>query len=262
MAQPGPTQEPGDQDRAGDQGRAGALIRGAGRITALTGAGISTGSGIPDFRGPDGLWTRDPSAERISTLEWYLADEDVRRAAWRYRAESPVWNAAPNPAHQALARLEHQGRLRAVITQNTDGLHQAAGTRTVIELHGNVRTWRCEDCGATGPMTQALARVRAGDPDPRCSRCGGVIRATTILFGENLDPDVLDAAYAAAEDCDLLLVVGTSLTVMPAAGLVSVAGSAGARIVIVNGGPTPYDRRADAVVRGPIPQVLPALIGE
>lgn len=237
------------------------LLAAAGRITVLTGAGISTASGIPDFRGPQGVWTADPTAERISTLDWYLTDDAVRRAAWRYRADSPVWQARPNPAHHALARLEDQGRLRALVTQNTDGLHQLAGSHHVLEVHGNVRTWRCEDCGAEGPMTDAVARVRAGDPDPRCPTCGGIIRATTILFGEELDAEVQAAAFAAAEDCDLLLAVGTSLTVHPVAGLVSVAGSTGARIVLVNGEPTPFDRRADAVVRDPIETILPELIG-
>ncbi|WOQ17009.1 Sir2 family NAD-dependent protein deacetylase [Raineyella sp. W15-4] len=249
------------EDPAAERATAKELLGAATRITVLTGAGLSTASGIPDFRGPAGLWTADPEAERISTLDWYLYDEGVRRAAWRYRAASSVWQARPNAAHRALARLEDQGRLRAIITQNTDGLHQQAGSRAVLEMHGNVHTWRCETCRAEGPMAEAVARVRAGDPDPRCPSCGGVIRATTILFGENLDQRVLTAAYAAAEDCDLLLAVGTSLTVHPVAGLVSVAGSAGARIVIVNGEPTPYDRRADAVVREPIETILPRLIG-
>lgn len=244
-----------------DTVRARELLAAASRVTVLSGAGLSTASGIPDFRGPAGLWTADPYAERISTLDWYLGDDDVRRAAWRYRADSPVWRAEPNAAHRALARLEEQGRLLAVVTQNTDGLHQRAGSRAVVEVHGNVHTWRCEDCRAEGPMTDAVARVRAGDPDPRCPACGGIIRATTILFGEELDRDVQAAAFAAAEGCDLLLAVGTSLTVHPVAGLVSVAGSTGAAIVIVNGEPTPYDRRADAVVRDPIQTVLPQLIG-
>lgn len=244
-----------------DSPRARELLTAASRVTVLTGAGISTASAIPDFRGPAGLWTADPNAERVSTLDWYLGDDEVRRAAWRYRADSPVWQARPNAAHQALVRLEEQGRLRAIVTQNTDGLHAKAGSRNVLEVHGNVHTWRCEDCRAEGPMAEAVARVRAGDPDPRCPRCGGIIRATTILFGEELDRQVQADAFAAAEECDLLLAVGTSLTVHPVAGLVSVAGSTGARIVIVNGEPTPYDRRADAVVRDPIETILPQLIG-
>lgn len=238
------------------------LIAAATRITALTGAGISTGSGIPDFRGPQGLWTADPKADRISTLDWYLHDDHVRRLAWQYREASPMWEATPNAAHRALVRLEEQGRLRALITQNTDGLHRVAGSRAVWEVHGNVQFWRCEDCRAEGPMREAIERVRQGDPDPRCPECGGIIRATTILFGENLVPEVLQEANLAAEECDLLLAVGTSLTVMPVAGLVAVAKSTGARVVIVNGEPTPYDRRADAVVREPIEDVLPQLIGD
>lgn len=244
-----------------DPRRAAELLAGASSITVLSGAGISTGSGIPDFRGPQGLWTTDPLADRISTLDWYLNDDQVRRLAWQYRESSPMWEAEPNPAHRALVRLEDQGRLRAIITQNTDGLHRRAGSRRVCEVHGNVRFWRCEDCGAEGPMAQAIARVRAGDPDPHCEQCGGIIRATTILFGEHLVPEVLAEANAAAEECDLLLAVGTSLSVMPVAGLVSVAKSTGAALVIANAEPTPYDRRADAVVREPIQDVLPHLIG-
>lgn len=236
------------------------LLAGASRITILTGAGISTASGIPDFRGPQGLWTLDPKAERISTLSYYLGDPEVRRLAWRYRGTSEMWRADPNAAHRAIADLQRQGRLRGLITSNTDGLHQLAGSTGVIEVHGNARTWRCESCRATGPMEEMIARVEAGEDDPDCPHCGGIVRATTILFEEYLDPDVLDAAYAAAAGCDAFVAVGTSLTVHPAAGLVPYARGHGALIVIVNAEETPYDDLADAVFRDPIVDALPDLL--
>ena len=239
-----------------------ALVAASHRVLALTGAGLSTASGIPDFRGPRGRWTLDPAAERISTLSWYLADEAVRRKAWRARADSPARRARPNPGHLALRELERAGRLAGIVTQNTDGLHLAAGSDPALvhEIHGNARTWRCEDCAATGPMTEMLARVEAGDADPRCPRCGGITRATVILFEEMLDPEVLDASVHLAETCDLVWAIGTSLQVHPVAGLVPHAVNLGARLVIVNAEPTPYDRWADAVVRDPIEQALPAIV--
>jgi NAD-dependent deacetylase len=237
------------------------MLADADRITVLTGAGMSTASGIPDFRGPQGVWTLDPEAERVSTLSYYLGDPAVRKAAWRRRTWSPVFSAEPNDAHRALVDLETTGRLRAIITSNTDGLHQLAGSTTVVELHGSARTWRCESCRRTGPMTEMLERVQAGEEDPSCPACGGIVRATTILFEENLDPLVIDAAVEAASDCDVLLTVGTSLTVYPAAGLLPLAMRAGARAVIVNAEPTEYDHYAWAVIRERIESVLPRLLG-
>lgn len=239
-----------------------ALIAQASRIMALTGAGISTASGIPDFRGPRGRWTKDPDAEKVSTLSWYLGDEQVRRKAWRFRADSPHWAAKPNPGHLALVELEKRGKLAGIVTQNTDGLHLVAGSSPTLvhEVHGNTRTWRCEDCRATGPMTEMLERVASGDDDPRCPHCGGITRATVILFEEALDSEVLDASVRRAEEADLVLAIGTSLMVQPVAGLVPYAIGRGARLVIVNAEPTPYDRLADAIVREPIAEALPALI--
>lgn len=236
------------------------MLADAGRITVLTGAGMSTASGIPDFRGPQGVWTLDPEAERVSTLSYYLTDPAVRKAAWRRRTWSPVFSAEPNAAHRALVDLGTTGRLRAIVTSNTDGLHQLAGSTDVVELHGNARTWRCESCRRTGPMTEMLERVQAGEDDPACPACGGIVRATTILFEENLDPDVIDAAVAAASDCDVFLTVGTSLAVYPAAGLLPLAMRAGARAVIVNAEPTEYDHYAWAVIRERIESVLPRLL--
>lgn len=231
---------------------------------ALTGAGISTASGIPDFRGPQGRWTLDPDAERISTLSWYLSDADVRAKAWQARADVSYADAKPNAAHRALVDLEHSGRLSALITQNTDGLHLAAGSASelVLEIHGSARTWRCEDCAASGPLADMVARVRAGEADPRCPACGGITRATVILFEENLDADVLHRAVEAAQDCDLMIAVGSTLAVQPVAGLVPYAVGTGARLIIVNGTETSYDHLADVRLDGEIDDVLPRLVAE
>jgi len=232
------------------------------RITVLTGAGISTDSGIPDFRGPQGVWTRDPTAVRTSTLRDYLEDDEVRRQAWRNRLDSPTWTAEPNAGHLALVALERQGRLRALLTQNIDGLHLLAGhaPELVVELHGTMRDVVCLTCGERGPMGPALERVAAGDPDPRCLACGGILKSTTVSFGQSLDPVAMGRAAAAAADCDVLLAVGSTLSVHPAAGLVPRAAGHGATIVIVNGGPTAYDHLADVVVNASISEVLPDLV--
>jgi NAD-dependent deacetylase len=238
-------------------------IGSASAVTAFTGAGISTDSGIPDFRGPQGLWTKDPSAQVLFTIDAYLADPDVRRRAWRQRADHPAWTARPGPGHLALVELGSQGRLRAICTQNIDGLHQAAGSdpRLVLELHGTLHEVVCLSCGRRTPTPEVLARVAAGDEDPPCLACGGILKSATVSFGQSLDPGVLHAAAVAAGSCDVFLAIGSSLQVMPAAGLCTVATRAGARLVIVNAEPTPYDGVADAVLRGPIAEVLPALVG-
>lgn len=237
-------------------------IRQAQTITVLTGAGISTESGIPDFRGPNGVWTRDPDAEKRATLQAYLSDPQVRVQAWRNRREHAAWQAQPNAGHRALVDLARSGRLVTIVTQNIDGLHQRAGSDPdlVVEMHGTLYEVACLDCGDRTPMADTLARVDAGEDDPACLRCGGILKSATISFGQALDPAVLRRAVSAAAIADLFLAVGTSLGVHPAASLVDIAGSAGARIVIVNGSPTPYDRVADAVLRDPIGQVLPALV--
>lgn len=232
------------------------------RVTVLTGAGISTDSGIPDFRGPDGVWTRDPAAARLVTLDAYLADPDVRRRAWLSRRDHPAWTAEPNAAHRALVDLEKAGRLRAVVTQNIDELHQRAGSdpARVIEVHGTLFHVVCLACGDRTTMREALDRVAAGEPDPPCLRCDGILKSATIAFGQSLDAATLRAAWTAAAECDLFLAVGTSLTVHPVAGLVEVAAGSGARVVIVNAEETPYDAAADAVLREPIGTVLPRLV--
>ena len=231
------------------------------RVVALTGAGISTESGIPDFRGPEGVWTKNPKAERLSNIQHYMSDPEVRRLSWQSRLEHPAWQARPNAGHLALVALERRGVLDALITQNIDGLHQMAGTSPakVIEVHGTMRDVTCMACGWRGPMGPVLDRVRAGEEDPPCTSCGGILKSATISFGQALVPAVINRAMEAAEGADLLLAVGTSLQVYPVAGTVPLAKSAGARVVIVNAEPTPFDDLADAVLRDPIGQVLPRI---
>lgn len=238
------------------------LVAGAKAVTVLTGAGISTESGIPDFRGPQGVWTRDPGAERRATIEAYLNDPEIRRRAWQDRLTSPTWSARPNRGHTALVALERQGRLDTLVTQNIDGLHQAAGTdpAKVVEIHGTMRQTVCLSCARRQTMDATLERVRAGEADPHC-HCGGLLKSATISFGQNLVPQDLQRAEAAAARCDLLLAVGTSLSVYPAAGMVPIAVRSGAVVIIVNAEPTPYDELAGAVVRGVIGDVLPRLVG-
>jgi NAD-dependent deacetylase len=231
-------------------------------VTALTGAGISTDSGIPDFRGPQGVWTKDPSIARLFSYQAYLEDPEIRRRAWTNRRDHPAWRARPNAGHLALVALERTGRLRAVVTQNIDGLHQRAGSSAprVIELHGSMYTVECLDCRHRTPMSEVLDRVETGEADPACLECGGIQKSATISFGQPLREEVLAAAVRAAAECELLLAVGTSLMVQPAARLCEVARGHGARLVIVNADPTPYDGVAAAVLRGRIGDVLPRLV--
>jgi NAD-dependent deacetylase len=231
------------------------------RVVVLTGAGISTDSGIPDFRGPQGTWTKDPKAERMATLDAYMSSSEVRVRAWIARLEHPAWRAAPNEAHRALVRMEAAGRMDTLITQNIDGLHQLAGSspERVIEIHGSMREVMCMSCDHRGPMQEALERVRAGDPDPSCLSCGGILKSATISFGQPLDAGDLRRAERAAAGCDVFVAAGTSLVVFPVAYLPQVALARGARLVVLNGEPTPYDHRAHAVVREPLGRSLPAL---
>lgn len=241
-----------------------AWLRAAERVTVLTGAGISTGSGIPDFRGPAGVWTLNPDAQRMFALDEYVRDPQLRVQAWINRRDHPAWTAQPNAGHRALVELERSGRLRALLTQNIDGLHQRAGSDpdTVLELHGTLFGVECLTCNARTTMEAALKRVASGEPDPPCRICGGIQKAATISFGQALRADVLDAAVRAAADCDLFLAVGTSLQVQPAAGLCEVAVSRGAKLVIVNADRTPYDGLAAARLGGEISDVLPTLLAE
>ena len=239
-----------------------AWIDAARRIVVLTGAGISTDSGIPDFRGPQGVWTRNPQAEKMATLQHYVADPEVRKRSWQDRLNSPAWTAKPNAGHLALVELERRGTLDTLITQNVDGLHLMAGTspERLIQIHGTMREVTCLECGERAPMERALARVRAGEADPPCRSCGGILKSATISFGQGLVADDLTRAQHAAQRCDLMLAVGTKLSVWPIAGVVPTAKEAGARVVIVNAEPTEMDGMADAVLRGSISELLPRLI--
>ena len=238
------------------------LLATARRVTVLTGAGVSTDSGIPDFRGPNGLWTRNPDAQRYVDFDLYRRDAEVRQESWRRRAAHPALTAEPNAAHRAIAGLYEQGRLRALLTQNIDGLHQRAGVPDdlVVEVHGSIGDTECLGCGERRSMSEALARVHAGEVDPDCDTCGGLLKSGTVFFGQPLDPTVFGRAVEAARDCDLFLAVGTSLAVQPVASLTGLAASHGAPVVIVNASPTPYDELAAAVVREPIGAVLPKLL--
>jgi NAD-dependent deacetylase len=231
-------------------------------IVVLTGAGISTDSGIPDFRGPQGLWTLNPKAERMSDIRHYVADPEVRRLSWQSRLAHPAWTAQPNRGHEAIVALEKRGTLHAVITQNIDGLHQRAGSDPdlVIEVHGTLHQAVCLSCQLRLPMPSVLERVRAGEEDPPCEACGGILKSDTISFGQPLIPQVIDRAMRAAADADLLLAVGSTLQVYPIAAVVPGAKSAGASLIIVNRDPTPYDEIADVALRSSISDVLPALV--
>ena len=240
-----------------------AWVDAAERVVVLTGAGISTDSGIPDFRGPQGLWTRNPLAEKMSNIHYYLADPEVRKLSWQNRMASPAWAARPNPGHLALVQLEQRQKLHALITQNIDELHQVAGNSPdkVIEVHGSMRRFMCWGCGMRGPMQRVLERVRAGEEDPACRDCGGILKSDTISFGQQLVPEVIDRAMRAAGEAEVFVAVGSTLQVYPVAGAVDIARSAGAKVIIVNAQPTPYDEAADAVLPGSISEVLPAILG-
>jgi NAD-dependent protein deacetylase/lipoamidase len=241
-----------------------AWARGVRAVTVLTGAGISTDSGIPDFRGPQGLWTRNPGAERLSRYEDYVADPELRRRSWQARRAHPAWRAEPNGAHHALAELGRSGIDTWVITQNIDGLQQKGGTPAdrVLELHGTMFSAVCVGCGDRTAMADVLARVEAGDSDPPCHRCGGILKSATVMFGEMLDPEVFKRAVTVAGGCDLFLAVGSTLTVEPAASLCGIAVDVGAAVVIVNRDPTPYDHIATAIIRDPIGEALPRLTAQ
>ena len=232
------------------------------RVVVLTGAGISTESGIPDFRGPRGIWTKDPKAEKLSNIHYYMSDPDVRKLAWQGRLEHPAWTAVPNAGHRALVDLERRGKLHALVTQNIDGLHQRAGNSPdrVIEVHGTVREVICMGCGWRGPMQETLDRVRAGEADPACLACGGILKSATISFGQSLVPEIISRAMQAATEAELFMAVGTSLQVYPIAGMVPLASNAGARLVIINAEPTPFDELADAVISTAIGEALPLLV--
>ena len=238
------------------------LVARAQRIVALTGAGISTDSGIADYRGPNGLWTKNPKAERMSNIQYYVSDPEVRKLSWQHRASNPALRAEPNPGHHALVELEATGRLDTLITQNVDGLHLRAGhdPAKVVEIHGNMREVVCLSCNERAPMERALERVRNGEEDPACRTCGGILKSATISFGQQLVVEDLRRAELAAQRADLVLAIGSTLGVYPAAGVIPIALHHGAALVIINGEPTPFDDEADVVVRGSISEVLPRIV--
>lgn len=240
------------------------LIVAASSITVLTGAGISTDSGLPDFRGPNGLWTKNPEAEKASNISNYVNEPQVRRANWALRAEGKLWaNVHPNAGHRALLPLQARGVLHTLITQNVDELHQMSGIDDdrVVEIHGTTRKAGCLSCSYRTTMNAVLDRVRAGEDDPDCPVCGGLMKSATISFGQALIPEDLSRAQRAADEADLLLAIGSTLTVNPIASVVPRAKRGGAALVIVNAEPTPFDGIADAVVGGSISDVLPMLVG-
>lgn len=245
-----------------------ALLAGRTRIVAFTGAGISTESGIPDFRSPGGVWTRyDP---REFTFDRYVSSRDVRLRSWAMRRE--FWTAGykPNGAHLALARLERAGRLRAVVTQNIDGLHQAAGSTRVVELHGTALDVMCigrapagaspAGCGFRAPTTWAFQRIDEGEADPPCPDCGGIVKSATVSFGQSLFPGVVEEAQQLAVTADAVVAVGSSLQVYPAAGIPGAAAAAGVPLAIVNDEPTPLDGLAGTVVEGRAGEILPRAV--
>jgi NAD-dependent deacetylase len=245
-----------------------ALLARSQRVTTFTGAGVSTESGIPDFRSPGGLWTRyDPSE---LTFERYVESAEVRQLSWQMRREFFAADPQPNPAHHAIAALERAGRGHGVVTQNIDGLHQLAGSSEVVEVHGTAREVGCigaapaggvpAGCGFVAPYTWALERVDAGDPDPGCPECGGLVKSRTVSFGQVLEVGVMEQAAELVRTADLVLTVGSSLQVWPAADLPLWALRAGVPLAIVNDEPTPMDDFAEVVVRGRAGEVLPAAV--
>jgi NAD-dependent deacetylase len=238
-----------------------AWLRASTATVVLTGAGVSTASGIPDFRGPNGIWTRDPRAERLSNIGYYVADPAIRRESWRRRLEHPAWGARPNDAHRALAALDAAGHIDLLVTQNIDGLHLAAGSppERLVEIHGSIRESACLTCGDRRPMRETLERVRAGDPDPACLACGGILKSATVSFGQNLDAALLRRAEDAAAAARCFLAVGTSLTVYPVARLPELTLEGGGRLVILNDAATPLDDRAHLVLRGDAGELLTAV---
>ncbi len=239
------------------------LVDGAMSVAVLTGAGISTDSGIPDFRGPQGVWTKNPEAEKKSHISTYVNDPDHRKDRWQKLASKQIWaEVDPNEGHRALVALEERDKLHTLVTQNVDGLHQAAGSDPdrVVEVHGSTRRVKCLDCGDGAPMQKAIDRVLAGEEDPSCKSCGGILKSATISFGQALEVDTLERAQAAAEQCDLLIAIGTTLGVFPVANMVPLAAQNGAGIVIINAEPTGFDELASVLVSGSISDVLPQIL--
>ncbi len=233
-------------------------LRHARRILVFTGAGISTESGIPDFRGPNGVWkTTDPQRY---TIESYVSDRAVRVERWQARLEGRFSNAEPNQAHFAVTRLQQAGLAPVVVTQNIDGLHQKAGTVNVIELHGTSAAAVCLSCQRRMPIAVVLDRVREGDEDPHCEVCGGLLKTATISFGQPLVAADMAHAVEEARACDICLAVGSTLSVWPAAGVPVEAIRQGARLVIVNEGATDLDGMASLILSGRAGTIMAELV--
>jgi NAD-dependent deacetylase len=237
--------------------------RGVTRVAVLTGAGISTDSGIPDYRGPNGVWTKNPTAAEAFTYNNFMSSANTRKQFWATYSGHSAWTATPNAAHKALADLSRTHALR-VLTQNIDGLHQKAGLpdRKVLELHGSMHHTVCTDCGVTIPTSGVLDRIVNGEEDPRCVECEGILKLGVVLFGQYLDGDVLGKARTVAAASQLFIAVGSSLQVEPAASLCVAAVEHGATLVIVNRDPTPYDDYATAVIADPIGEAIPRICAE
>ncbi|HXD80627.1 MAG TPA: NAD-dependent deacylase [Candidatus Acidoferrum sp.] len=238
--------------------RAAELIGAARHGLVMTGAGVSAESGIPTFRGEGGLWTRyDPV--KVASIEYFMADPSAYWTVSKDRGRVAL-AARPNPGHHALAALEASGHLVAVVTQNTDGLHQDSGSRTVIEVHGSSRTVECLGCGNREPRSEVQARLDVEMP-PRCKVCGGTfLKPTVVLFGEPLPQEAIQQALALARQADVMLVVGSSLVVRPAADIPLVAVRSGAQLIVINAEPTPFDALATVVIRGKSGEVLPQIV--
>ena len=238
--------------------RAAELLSGARKGVAFTGAGVSAESGIPTFRGEGGLWSKyDPI--KVASIDSFLRDPSAYWAVSKERGGIAL-AARPNPGHYALAALEAAGNLVVIVTQNTDGLHKDSGCRNVIELHGSSRTVQCLDCGTRESRAVVQARLAVQMP-PRCKSCGGIfLKPTVVLFGEPMPVQAMQEAFALARNADVMLVVGSSLVVHPAADIPLAAARSGAHLIIVNAEPTPFDSLAEVVIHGRAGEVLPEIL--
>ena len=243
------------------------LVSASKKIVILTGAGISTSAGIPDYRGPDGVWTKNPGAERRSHIDTWISDPTAREAGWQRRLHTAWEDVVPTAAHDAITQFAASQRISLVVTQNIDGLHQRSGLSPdlLIEIHGTVHESICLRCEHTAPIGLTLSRVAAGERDPHCREenpdvCDGILKAATISFGQSLRTDDLDRSFTATNEADLFIAIGTTLSVFPIAGLVPQASRHGVPIIIVNGSPTEMDHLAKVVVDGDINDVVPQLL--
>ncbi len=232
----------------------------SGKVVVFTGAGVSTESGIPDFRSPGGIWSRYDLDD--FTIQRFVSDKAARKRNWQFRKEFVSANYQPNPAHYAIVELEKLGKLTCVITQNIDGLHHAAGNseERIIELHGTIKYAKCLDCNDHLPLIDVLKRIDGGEDDPHCKKCGGLLKAATVSFGEAMPQDKMYLAERSSQECDLFIVIGSSLIVFPAAGMPLIAKRAGAKLVIINYTATDMDSQADVVVHAKAGNVMKAIL--